>query len=156
MKKLISAKEYIILVWEMAGLTYIQKLHLLVAYANFLSQKLELWMFVPCKLVDGVWVVLEYPDLTCKRPESKGNCTCGEESVKDCREWWQEYQEAKDRVLFLGVEYVEAKKEGNYSFLRFTELSPINYPKLWNGLTIEHLIKYNIPLTESAKKQIGS
>jgi len=31
-------------------------------YKNFLKQKRELWMFVPCKFVDGAWVVLECPN----------------------------------------------------------------------------------------------
>ena len=30
-------------------------------YVAFIKQKMELWMFVPCKKVDGKWVILERP-----------------------------------------------------------------------------------------------
>jgi len=58
-------------------------------YANFLKQLLEIWMFVPCKLVDGVWVVLEKPKETSEGIEAYDF---------DC----QEYQQAKERCLFEG------------------------------------------------------
>jgi len=66
-----------------------------------------------------------------------------------------EYQEAKERCLFQGVEYVQAKKEGHYSFLRIANLSSINYPSFWKGLVVEDLIRYKLELTPTAQKQIG-
>lgn len=108
-------------------------------YAKFLKQTLTLGMFAPCNL-DGN--VLEEPKWV------------SPEGVK-WDEYVKEYQEAKDRVLFEGFEYIEANKEGDYPFVRIAYLSPINYPKFWNGLTVEHLIKYNLTLTESKAKELG-
>jgi len=141
-----------------------------IAYANFLKKPLEKWMFVPCKLVDGVWVVLEKPDLTCKRPESNGNCQCGEESVKDCREWWNEYQQAKERCLFDGFEVVKdtyKSCEREFIYLPNTETQVWRKITFHTGeiqtfffdyyeqfRTIEDLVKYNLQLTEKAKKQL--
>ena len=56
------------------------KLDKIRSYANFLKQPLELWMFVPCKLVDGVWVVLE--------------------EKKPFQDNYFEYQQAKDICVF--------------------------------------------------------
>jgi len=70
-------------------------------FANFLSQKLEILMFVPCKLVDGVWVVLEEPN-----PENKKyRMIVGEEKedILDLHSFdsdLKEYQEAKSKCLF--------------------------------------------------------
>jgi hypothetical protein len=122
-------------------------------YAKFLIKKLELWMFVPCDK-DGNF--LEEPDLTCKRPESKGNCQCGEESVKDCREWWNEYQVAKQRVLFEGFEYVEQlenKKDKNVPYHKFLYNGQLFYIE-FEG-TIERIVEREFELTQTAQKLIG-
>lgn len=117
-------------------------------YANFLSQKLELWMFIPCKLVDGVWVVLEEPDPTNWQNlvEFRGRII-----YRDC-----EYQEAKDRVLFVGFEIT---LNGNCIICMSNESTSLDYSKsvnLFSGLlTIEDLVKYNLELTDSAKRQLG-
>ncbi len=58
---------------------------LIFSYAHFLSQKLELWMFVPC---DEDGNVIEY-----KEPYEDGT------NIK--------YQQAKERVLFEGFEVVK-------------------------------------------------
>lgn len=63
-------------------------------FMEFLQQKPELWMFVPTIKKDGVWVVLEKPEL------------CTENIIKV-----EQYQEALDRVLF------ECKKDFDYSWL---------------------------------------
>ena len=59
MKNLISMTDFVISQWSM-DLTKKQR-ERIANYANFLKQKLEIWQVVPCKLVDGVWVVLEEP-----------------------------------------------------------------------------------------------
>jgi len=161
MKKLISSKEYIILVWKMVGLTYIQKLHLLVAYANFLSKKLELWMFIPCKLVDGVWVVLEEPDGdNYKSDEEKEIPKFDYFKYKKDSE---EYQEAKDRVLFEGFEKIITNNSGSFEIMK--DGFQVYYYKsipdycLWLGSQkeklVEDLVKYNLELTQTAQKQLS-
>jgi len=110
-------------------------------YAQFLKQPLELWMFVPCKLVDGVWVVLEEP--------------------KEYNKWHmdEEYQQAKERCLFEGFEYnneTEQLKKGRL-FLFF---SPSCCEVYLDGDTeylefIEEIADYDIQLTTTAQKQIG-
>lgn len=77
-------------------------------YADFLSQPLDLSMFVP---LDENGDILEKPDLTCKRPDSKVNCYCGEESVKYCREWWLEWIEAEERVIFKNFVFYKEDSE---------------------------------------------
>lgn len=123
-------------------------------FDKLLSQKLEIWMFVPCKLVDGVWVVLEEYKRT---PEELSIDKRNEVRLisKEEAKYFREYQETKERCLFEGVEYVEAKNKCEYSFLRITQLSPINYPSFWKGLVVEDLIRYKLELTPTAQKQIG-
>jgi len=155
MKKLISAKEYIILVWEMAGLTYIQKLHLLVSYANFLSQKLELWMFFPCKLVNGVWVVLECPHNYGLLHTYPTGHRLMDESFKDALE----YQEAKDKCIFNGFslenkgEFTVWIQKDNHSIC-FTDRGKININSQ-NEINVEDVIKYEFILTQTAQKQLS-
>lgn len=60
-------------------------------YLGFLQQKPELWMFVPAIKKDGVWVVLEKPELY---KDARSN------SDIEARRF--EYNEALDRVLFDG------------------------------------------------------
>lgn len=68
-------------------------------YAEFLKQLLELWMLVPCELINGKWIVLKKPKISCA---SCDKCTCSEAYHK-------EYEQAKDKVLFEGFEYVESQ-----------------------------------------------
>jgi len=109
-----------------------------INYANFLKQPLSIEMFVPCKLVDGFWVVLEEPiDNTCE------NCNHKQDFDICCR--FEEYQEAKERCLFEGFtfEHTSVVKYENYVFSI-------------KDKTIENLIRiYCYPkLTDSAQKQI--
>jgi hypothetical protein len=55
-------------------------------YANFLKQNLNVSMFAPVKLVDGVWVILEEPRI----------------DISDIHE----YQSAQSNVLFEGFEVI--------------------------------------------------
>lgn len=110
-------------------------------FDKFLSKKLSLEMFVPCKLVEGVWLPIEYPNHL---------VTCNQSIV--------EYQKAKDRCLFKGFQLgefsstIEHKSVGNI-FVMYKSNGV--WFKNTNGETIEDLTRYNLTLTASAKKQIG-
>lgn len=107
-------------------------------YAKFLKQPLELWMFVPCKLVDGVWVVLEEPyiyKITAKTGTSK-------EEI--------EWVKAKERCLFKGF---EIEKKADWHIVKLND-NPVWVS--WNkSKTIEDLVTYEPLLTATAQKQIG-
>lgn len=112
-------------------------------HVNFLKQKLELWMFVPCKLVEGVWVPIK-----------------GKEN-HFIRKELDEFREAKNRVLFEGFELFEMSAGLNVirETLKFSQVfASYNSEPFYkcNGHnTIEDLVKYNLELTPTAKKQIG-
>jgi hypothetical protein len=109
-------------------------------YAKFLKRILELWMFVPCKLVDGVWVVLDEPFET------------GKWSLwtdKERSEYCDAYEEAKKRCLFNGF---YTSRVSDYWIIM---LDGTRVWLSWNqSKTIEYLIGYNFKLTETAIKQI--
>lgn len=106
-------------------------------YANFLKQSLELWMFIPCKLVDGVWVVLEEPKFH------------GHNIVEV-----EEYQKAKERCLFDGFKLIDKilwHWDGFNRRIIYSENLGFDFYK-----TIEDLVKYNLELTPIAINQIIS
>ena len=110
----------------------------ILKYANFLSQPLTLGMFVPC--LDGV--VLEEPlDWRNKNSPLYKPYKC------------QQYQQAKERVLFEGVQVIEDRT----LFVNSKEIGMFTDGKfIYFGVsTIEDLVKYNPTLTETALKQIG-
>jgi len=114
----------------------------------FLKQPLSIEMFVPCKLVDGFWVVLEEPiDNTCE------NCNHKQDFDICCR--FEEYQKAKESCLFEGFIFY---KDDNESF----SLDLINSDGsetfcFMKNETIEDLLgfDYYFKLTATALKQIG-
>lgn len=111
---------------------------------EFGKQTLEKWMFVACKLVDGVWVVLEEP-----HPFKEGDCKEQNKLVTDIR--FKEYQQAKERCLFEGFEIGIYPLDvllmrGNKWGLPIIDL---------HRQTIEDLVKYNLELTATAQKEIG-
>jgi len=107
----------------------------------FLLRKLEIWQFVPCKLIEGVWVVLEEPYFDGENDQYYSSAK-------------QEYQKAKERCLFEGIEYVKVEKYSEYFYL-------IKYNQciIWISkdilVTVEDMVKYNLELTPTAQKQIG-
>lgn len=119
-------------------------------YANFLGQILELWMFVPSKLVNGVWVVLEEPkNVFSDSPDKKTSEMYQNSSL------FIEYQEAKDRVLFEGFLFY---KYDNESFsLDLSDSDGSETFCFMKNETIEDLLTfdYEFKLTPTAKKQIG-
>lgn len=111
-------------------------------YANFLKQPLTLGMFVPCDLDGNVLKIIPL----------------NEHKQGSIFEFIQHklFEEAKERVLFEGIEYVEEKHKRSHSIVRICKsLSTINYPDFWKNKTIEDLIPYNLRLTPTALKQIG-
>jgi len=128
-------------------------------FDKFLKQSLEIWMFVPCKLVDGVLVVLEEP----KEDMVIYNTGHLETDCNNFANDFNQYMEAKERVLFEGFELKKTnwnaadlihlnKKENrvtvenkNYCYLDVKD---------FNSKTIEYLVKYDLQLTPTAIKQI--
>lgn len=123
---------------------------------EFGKQPLELWQFVPCKLVAGVWVVLEEPK---SDYEPTDFWNAGEVDEKH-NELYGEYQEAKDRVLFEGFEIKD------FETYKTIKLKDFDFNILWNkgcelgwylsiGIkTIEDISKYNLQLTKTTKKTL--
>jgi len=172
MKKLISMTEFVINQWSV-DLTKSQR-ERIKNYADFLSQKLSIDMLVPCKLVDGVWVIIEVPKdwknwedvyiANNKEGKTKNRYTSQLNARRDCLE----YQEAKERCLFEGFEigvpnspvtaiYPKTINNGKLHVYWYnTNLNSWVKPtKSSSELeTIEDLVKYNLQLTASAQKQI--
>lgn len=119
-------------------------------YDNFLLQPLEIWMFVPCKLVDGVWVVLEEP----KEEMAIYNTGHLETDCNNFANYFNEYQQAKSRCLFEGFESEKIQTfHDNYYIVK---INGNNVWITWNeSKTIEDLVKYKPLLTPTAQKQIG-
>ncbi len=113
-------------------------------YANFLKQKLELWMFVPCDLNGNV---LE-----------ETNCTYIIEKCTNSK--CVKYQEAKERCLFEGFEYNKQTNQLNNKKGLYIHFGQRFCEAYFEGGTeyleiIEDLVKYNLALTPTAQKQIG-
>lgn len=111
-------------------------------YANFLKQPLELGMFVPC--VDGLLI---------ERPEYYGFWLM--DDTKDISKYHNhlecnQYQKAKERVLFEGFEYEKI-------YGRVRRLNSTEYCYLETDMTVESLIDdfTDITLTPNALKKIG-
>jgi len=121
-------------------------------YDDFLKQQLAIWMFIPCKLVNGVWLVLE---------EKSIFNTTDDEYIFDS-ESFDQYQEAKDRVLFEGFKVYSEKLSSHLCQKIRSEnitIAYYNHVSLWKFenkfYRIEDLVKYNLELTPTAEKQIG-
>ena len=127
----------------------------IVRRAKFIIQILELWMFVPAKLVNDEWIVLEEPKRERFLTESM---LC---RTDDYTKAIKEYQEAKYRVLFEGFELLEMSR--NFNIIANTEKDcqvfaskfKEKFYKCKEFTTIEDLIKYELVLTATAQKLIG-
>ena len=116
-------------------------------YAEFLSQTLDISMFIPAKFVDGQLVILEEPEpihtYGLEPPEYEYN----DDEV-------QEYLLAKSNVLFEGFELITDEKNRQY----FTyQGGNVFIDKCWalRHETIEDIVELQPTLTATAKKQIG-
>lgn len=101
-------------------------------YANFLKQPLELWMFIPC---------------------------VGNEPFDYSKHGLKEdFEKAKDRVLFEGIE-VKSGKANHLKELYINNNFLFTYNSssecfLIVGSTIEDLIEYKLTLSQSSIKQL--
>lgn len=93
MKHLISMTDFVLEQIEINSFDE-DKMSKIWKYAKFLKQPLELWMFVPCKLVDGAWRALERLNGGMREQDERRH---------------KEYQQAKERCLFDWVEIDGAK-----------------------------------------------
>lgn len=129
-------------------------------HALFLSQKLSLEMFVPCKLVEGVWVVLEEPKEEIEKIQNNF-CRRKKEDILDLYSFdldVKEYKEAKKSVLFEGfnLEIIpETEFTPGYKFIvgKNIRIHVYNLDKC----NVEYLLLLSneIILTPTAQKQIG-
>lgn len=118
-----------------------------IKYARFLKQPLELWMFVPCKLVGNEFANWQ----PMQEPESlKGYYETNSEGMKQESILRQEYQQAKERCLFKIYSFEEECDD--FWYFAINELTLIGIDKVG---TIEDLVKYNLQLTQAAQKQLG-
>ena len=111
---------------------------------EFGKQPLEKWMFVPCKLVDSVWVALQEP----KKEKYYDEYNEFQEEHYDSDVL--EYQKSKERCLFEGFEY----DQYGFAFLKTKKQCGFD-EEYMEGKTIEDLVKYNLEITATAQKQIG-
>ena len=113
-------------------------------FANFLSLTPEVWQFVPGKLVDGVWVVLEEPKgYKYWINDSEFGAYEGDD-VEDC----EQYQQAKERCYFVGCVLMDDWA------LQFPDGTLFCSIEELHKYTIEDLIDYNLTLTATAQKEI--
>lgn len=132
MKNLISMIDFVIQQWDKDIYTD-DFAQLMIIYANFLKQPLELWMFVPCN-EDGN--VLEEPEFSEPNNESE---------IGNYDELRYQYQQAKERCLFLS----QHRGEDFDSALASVYLDEFfNVEQLSNNIRL-------IQLTETAIKKIG-
>lgn len=118
-------------------------------YAKFLKQPLTLGMFIPC---DEDGKPLERP-FNPRYLEPQEDLS--QEDADFIYEKWGEYQKAKEKVLFEGINAIKATRRGGYHVVR------VNDHTIWlswnKSKNIEDLLKHDIDLTltPNAIKQIG-
>lgn len=148
MEKLISMTNFVFKVQEEYSFEE-STLKLIYNYGKFLKQPLTLGMFVPCDL-DGNLL---------EEPQAYRTQICFDEwdmvyDEKECKE----YQEAKERVLFEGFEIKQFQTGTKYLELKDGDILCTNQFgnfKFRKYQITEDLIKYELVLTPTAKKQIG-
>ena len=113
------------------------KWELILNYANFLKQTLELGMFVPC---DEEGSILEEKEIIDFHPKD----------WNEINNQNQKYQQAKEKVFFQGCIYddkMDAVRD-NIGLMMYSV-------KYESNDAIEDLVKYNLTLTDSAIKKLG-
>jgi len=118
---------------------------LVLNYATFIKQPLELWMFVPC---DEDSNVLENPTYNSNHSD---DCYCDkcEKETKRCAELQKQYQKAKERCLFEDCIYDEEMQ-----VIRKDYGIDLFYIPKHQLFTIETMTNYDLKLTQTAIKQI--
>ena len=111
-------------------------------FDGFSEQPLKLEMFVPC---DDGGNILEEPIF--HEPNN-------ENEIGNYQILIDEYNEAKAKVLFEGIEF---RINGGVNFLTIKEdtFAFFDFNIKFKNLTVEYLVQYNLQLTENALKQIG-
>ena len=131
----------------------VNRFNKMVKYANFLSITLEVWQFVPSKLVDGAWVVLEEPKNYKQWLRKETNVPYDLDLSK-----YEEYQQAKERCYFEGFEVMNFSPQSQIITNKFINVFWYNSNEGWylsNAFqTLEDLIPYNLNLTATAQKEI--
>ncbi len=122
-------------------------------YAKFLKQHLSLYMFIPCKLVEGVCMVLEEPvKFNNWTNYDYSGTDIGFEDERLCRE----YQQAKERVLFEGFELIKESCNDTVKMVWDKNRNTIGFGfSKNNNRIIEDLTYLNLELTPNAIKQLG-
>lgn len=125
----------------------------LFLYAVFLGLRPEIWMFLPCKLVNGVWEVLEKPNIVNNLHGSFFKMQTDFHKEK-------EFLEAQEKVLFSGFtlqrkafeDFDYVRNDKGFVFKKYCTM------KHWTintkTKTVEDLIKYEVKLTPTALKQL--
>jgi len=139
--KLISTTDFVL--EKSKSINHPRTINVIIDYANFLKQPLELWMFVPC---DKGGNVLEEPKgYNYFMQDDENGCYEGDDESK-CRE----YQQAKERCLFDGWNPI-AKID--ITICIENELKHrLFFP---NCMDIENIVYTNTQLTKTAEKLIG-
>ena len=112
-------------------------------YANFLKKPIELWMFIPCYLRDGIWM-----------PYTK-------DTLLHTVELFNEFEQAKERVLFdgfhsIGGRDVEMINSDNWICFEDNEIMFENeFGQEIRLYVIEDLLELDFKLTNSAIKQLN-
>ena len=113
-------------------------------FDNFLEKPLKLGYFIPC----------DENDVPLEEPKRWKDYLDFPESFDGNKEWYElyAYQEAKQIVLFEGFEY---DKENDW--VTYNEFARFFVSELQNGKVEDlfKLIKDEITLTETSKKEIG-
>jgi len=122
-------------------------------YANFLSQKLEIWMFVPAVFKDGKWVVLE-------EPKGTDVATSSFFEMQTDYHLEKEYQTALSKVIFEGFSF-KHHHLNNQSIATNDNIFHVFWNtdgewRLSKGIdTIEDLISYNLDIKDTIAKELG-
>lgn len=116
-----------------------------IRYANFLNRPLKLGMFVPCDEEGNVLDFIEYESYV--------------GSDEDYNQYIKKYHRAEERVLFEGFEYLRWYKGSHIIILIHNGEEIFDYNAnqgrfIISANKIEHLVKYNLELTENAIKQL--
>lgn len=139
---LISTTEFVKLVYKQYwfnNITNEKALEIVANYANFISQKPELWMFVPCDEDGEVIPELKYT------------------GYKEGDIYWLRHKEilekAQSKILFKDL---FLQDNNFYKWVDDTNIYlPITVQDILEANSIEELIFDELELTETALKQIG-
>ena len=130
----------------------------MIQYKNFLNQPLNIGQFVPAFFDGGKWVVLEVPSCEGQVKFSDPNSPENKAIDKRYKDSKEQYQQAKDNVIFEGFEVVQTNR-AMYNALTFNSCELIFHTEMGlffkDNQTIQDLIKYKPTLTKYGQQQAG-